>query len=437
MPPVATGIARCSADLVVALDGEHDIDIFVDQRNLGSVSSGARFASAHDFAWQHRQRPYDLIVYQLGNSSHHDYQWPYLFRHPGLVVLHDVHLHHARAACLLRTFRADDYRTEFAWNHPEASVDLAEVAVAGFDNHFHYAWPMTRAVVEHSRLVAVHSAIAAESLRESAKGGRIRAIQLGHGTLLTDAASAEQGARARARYAIPPDAFVFGSFGALTPDKRIPQILSAFAATRAHVPSAHLLLAGAVTGELDVRRLVERLGLRDSCTVTGYLPDDADLTGCIAASDVTLNLRWPTAREVSGPWLRCIAAGRPTVTMDLAHMADVPSIDPRTWRSNAPGGEAPCTVAIDILDEDHSLRLAMRRLATDASLRASLGRAARQYWLDKHSIDVMVAGYRTLIAEALDISIAAAPLPPHLVQDGGDTLRRLAMEFTVPLPLRL
>ena len=49
----------------------------------------------------------------------HDYLWPYLFRYPGLTVLHDAHLHHARAA-LLRTRRADDYRAEFAANHPGA-----------------------------------------------------------------------------------------------------------------------------------------------------------------------------------------------------------------------------------------------------------------------------------------------------------------------------
>src|SRR2546430_12142591 len=51
----------------------------------------------------------------------------------------------------------------------------------------------------------------------------------------------------------------------------------------------------------------------------------------LAACDVTLNLRWPTARETSGPWLRALAAARATVITDLVHHADVPSLDPRTW----------------------------------------------------------------------------------------------------------
>ena len=90
---------------------DHEIDVFVDEA-VARVAPGTR--SAHDFVWRHRQEPYDLTVYQVGNSSHHDYLWPYLFRYPGLTVLHDAHLHHARAAALLRTLRADDYRAEFA-----------------------------------------------------------------------------------------------------------------------------------------------------------------------------------------------------------------------------------------------------------------------------------------------------------------------------------
>ena len=46
--------------------------------------------------------------------------WPYLFRYPGLVVLHDAHLHHARAWSLLRRKRHEAYRAEFEFNHPEA-----------------------------------------------------------------------------------------------------------------------------------------------------------------------------------------------------------------------------------------------------------------------------------------------------------------------------
>src|SRR6266545_8304865 len=189
MPPVRTGIAAVSAELVATLGQEHVIDVYTDTSVPG----------AHDFVWRQRQRPYDLIVYQVGNSSHHDYIWPYLFRYPGLTVLHDAHLHHARAATLLRTTRARDYRAEFAANHPDVNPDLAELAVAGFDNHLYYSWPMTRLVIEASKLTAVHAPVLAASLREGHPGVRIESIRLAHGEPVT--ADRARDARARIRAA--------------------------------------------------------------------------------------------------------------------------------------------------------------------------------------------------------------------------------------------
>ena len=130
---------------------------------------------------------------------------------------------------------------------------------------------------------------------------------------------------------------LFGVFGGLTPDKRVPQILDALGAVIPYAPSAHLLLAGAPARHYDVMADVHQRGLSDRVTLTGYLPSESELTDCIAACDVSLNLRWPTAREMSGPWLRALAAARPTITIDLEHLVDVPSLDPRTWVVNAVG----------------------------------------------------------------------------------------------------
>jgi glycosyltransferase involved in cell wall biosynthesis len=429
-PPVKTGIAACSAELVPALRARgHEIDAYPD-------------AAAHDFPWIHRQRPYDLVVYQFGNSSHHDYAWPYALRYPGLVVLHDTHLHHARAALLLREKRRDDYRRELAWSEPALDPDAAELAIAGMDSRLFYEWPMVRALVVSSRAVAVHGEATRRELierlsddrwpiadRRCAHADRIVSIRLGHGQLVGAEEEATARARIRARYGIAPDAIVFGVFGGLTPEKRLPQILAAFRATLRSAPHAHLLLGGGAAAHysLDAFRDAERV------TVTGYI-DDHELTDHIAAVDVSLNLRWPTARETSGPWLRALAAGKPTVIGDLVHMADVPSLDPRTWTVNAGadiGRVEPVAIAIDILDEDHSLRLAMRRLAADADLRARLGRAAQAYWQREHTVEVMADDYEGV----LGVRGVPGVLPAHLRPDGDEQLRALLKPFGVESPL--
>src|SRR5437764_10157171 len=106
LPPVRSGIAAYSAELLPVLRRSFEIDWYGEP-------------DAHDFVWKHQREPYDLTVYHLGNARCHDYMWAYLARYPGLVVLHDARLHHARARHLLAQERADDYRREFAFDHPD------------------------------------------------------------------------------------------------------------------------------------------------------------------------------------------------------------------------------------------------------------------------------------------------------------------------------
>ena len=444
-PPVRTGVADCSAELVAALRRRgHHIDPYPAE-------------AAHDFPWRHRQRPYDLIVYQFGNSSHHDYAWAYAFRYPGLVVLHDACLHHARAAFLLRERRTADYRAEFAWSHPDVPADAAELAIAGMDSRLFYEWPLVRGLVEASRMVATHGAASRSPLSASrsplsASGSPLSAsrslesIRLGHGSLVTEAERARARREVRARLAIADDAVLFGVFGGLTPEKRIPHVLAAFRSTLAHAPSARLLLGGGEAAHYDVRAVIAAHGLTERVILTGYIAIGQELTDHIAACDVSLNLRWPTVGETSGAWLRALAAGVPTVITDLAHLGGVPSLDPRTWQtrfvvrgskdderpraSNLEPRPAAC-VAIDIVDEDHSLRLAMRRLALDADLRAQLGRDGQAWWTREHSLEAMVDDYERLMPEAAARPDPVVTLPPHMRDEGDRQLNRLLAPFGI------
>jgi glycosyltransferase involved in cell wall biosynthesis len=431
VPPARSGVAACTADLLPRLRASHAIDVFVDEP-LARRTPAAR--SAHEFPWRHHRDPYDLAVYQLGNSSVHDYLWPYLFRFPGLVVLHDAHLHHARAAALLRQRRPAAYRDELAANHPDRPRDLAEIAVAGFDSRLFYAMPMVRLVLERARLTAVHAPAIARQFAAEVPGAAIDVIRLGHGRPLAEGDLARVRQEARARYGLPSDAVVFGCYGSLAPEKRIREVLEAFQATVPYAPETRLVLGGAVVPHYDVEAEVRARGLASRTLLTGYLEDEEALTACIAACDVSLNLRWPTAREISGPWLRSLALGRATVITDLAHLVDVPTVDPRTWQPN--GAARPVAVAVDITDEAHSLRLALRRLATDAELRASLGAAAQSYWNAQHSLDGMTDDYHRVIGRALERDAPAPPLPEHLTADGTATLDRLLAGVGVPSPLR-
>ncbi len=430
LPPVRSGIARYNRELLPSLAHVHQIDLFVDGRpeDVSAPDAGMRVFSAYDFAWRERERPYDLVVYQLGNAPCHDYMWAYLVRYPGLTVLHDGQLHHARGRMLLQRWqpRQDDYRNEFWFNHPDARKGIADLGAAGLLGSLTYLWPMLRVAVESSRHLLVHNEWLAGDIRESYPGAAVTVVEMG---VPAPAPRADARQRIRTRHGIPDDVILFTAFGKITPEKRVREALRAIAEIVEHAPNVHLLLAGEAVEYYDMAREASRAGIDERLTIAGYVDDD-EMDDYLTASDVCVCTRWPTSRETSASWLRCLAAGKPTIFTDLVHTADIPAFDPRSWKIQA--GTAPVGVSIDILDEAHSLKLAMRRLVTDEKLRSALGANAGRLWAERFQLEGMAAGYQEAIERALQAQRPGVRgnLPSHLRSDGTEHAGSLVKEIT-------
>jgi glycosyltransferase involved in cell wall biosynthesis len=432
-PPNTSGIAAYSAELTPQLAA----------RGFTIEKFGAE--TARDFVWKRRRRPYDLTVFQMGNDTCHDFMWAYLFRYPGLVVLHDAQLHQARALWLTRRWkpRRDDYLAEFRANHPEAPADVGELIAAGLGGSLYHHWPLVRLVVERARLTVVHSRRLMEDLRDRYPSALLEHIEMGVADPLaapSTRAGAEDSQRhaatiVRERHHLRPDSVVLAAFGGITPEKRIPQLIRAVSTLADRLPTLHLLLVGHAAAHYDVVEDARQWGVADRVHLAGYVRDDR-LSEYLQAADICACLRWPTNRETSASWLRCIGAGRATIVTDLTHQADVPTLDPRGWRildaaARAGDGRRPVAVSVDLLDEQHSIELALERLATDAALRAALGQAARGWWAQHHQVDDMAAAYQRIVRTAVAAPVPNRALPPHRLADASDHARALARHLGV------
>jgi glycosyltransferase involved in cell wall biosynthesis len=425
LPPTTSGIAAYSAELLPRLRARgFAVDTFTDR-------------NAHEFVWMRRRHPYDLTVFQMGNAACHDYMWAYLFRYPGLVVLHDAQLHQARALFLTKRWqpRRNDYIAEVHANHPDAPPDLPYLVLARMGDRMYQHWPMVRLVIAAARATVVHNEWLAEDLREKHPAATIHAIEMGVQAVPSaigrdETTHAALVAGLRQRHGIPHDAIVVAAFGGVTPEKRIPQIIRAMSAIATRHPHVHLMLVGSAAEHYDVR--ADAAGIADRVHLTGFVPDE-ELPGYLLSADVCACLRWPTNRETSASWLRAIAAGRPTIVTELAHMGHVPTLDPRGWRvlsTRRDAGE-PVAISIDPLDEDHSLQLALDRIVSDRALRTRIGTAARAWWGRHHQLEPMAAAYEDVIAATIGSPDPMPHLPPHLRADGSARLRALAGELRI------
>ncbi len=430
MPPSRSGIAAYSDEVVPLLRHRGiDLDVYAEPPP-GVPPSGT---TARDFVWANRRRPYDLTVYHLGNAACHDYMWGYLFRYPGLVVLHDAQVHQARAQGLLKRWRPrrDDYLAEFAANHPAAPPDIGLLVAEGLGGSLFAHWPHIRLVLLTARLVAVHSAALAEQLSADYEV-TVDRVPMGVADPLAGKPTATT-ADLRARYGVPADAVVVGAFGGVTPEKRLPQLLEAMAALAKEQPRLHLLVVGAPVAHYDVMADAASRGLAERVCVTGFVPDE-ELPAHMAAADICACLRWPTNGETSASWLRAIAAGRATIITELSHQSELPVVDPRNWQPLGPSGQAPVALAVSVLDERQALIRALDTLARSPERRAKLGVAARQYWRAHHTLDAMADEYATLLARASLRPTPAVALPRHLVDEGDEKLASLLAPFGVAEP---
>jgi glycosyltransferase involved in cell wall biosynthesis len=402
LPPAPTGIADYAAEVLALLSPGHEIDAFhaqdgVDAHRLPSVAGVHR---AETLLERNRERPYDAVVYQMGNGPEHDFLYPLLPRLPGLLVLHDLVLHHARARMFLDSPEArayaqdpadatrrdaarpalDAYRAELAYGYPGQAARLFE-AQLGTVGTLPRVPALFRLPVEASRLTAVHNDFMAEAVRAAVPEAAVARV-----AMPASAAPVAPGAMAalRARLGLAPEDFVVGSFGLLTAEKQVETVARAVARAAVHVPRTRLLLVGPVPDPRALARRLEERGIAGRTVVTGRVPF-GELAAHMEAADVAVHLRYPTARETSAALLRLLAQGRPVVMSDLEHLADVPD---------------DAVVRADPADEEGAVTRALLFLSERPAARARLGARARAFAAVAHAPSRCRADYDAALAQA-------------------------------------
>jgi glycosyltransferase involved in cell wall biosynthesis len=279
----------------------------------------------------------------------------------GIVVLHDGTLHHFYVDRTLHRGDAPAYLREMAYSHGAAGYDAARLITRGAGVYPFYRFPLIRRAVDAARGVIVHG----ETIRQAVLEARAAAPVC---VLPHLAFPAVPPARTRAevlrRFGWPSDAFVIGSFGLVSPEKRGEALLKAFEAIAAEEPRARLLFVGRTVPEYDLRTGAQELGLAKRVRFAGHVPGAA-LPDYLSAIDAAVNLRWPTAGEASGAVMRLLAYGKPTIISRAGWFAELPR---------------DAVSAVDVGEgEVEQVAAALRQLIRDPQARAARGGAGRDF----------------------------------------------------------
>ena len=369
LPPARTGIAHYASMLLPALRQHVDV-IAVDRP-------------------QAEHRAPLAAIYQLGNNPHHEWIYLEAMKNPGVVVLHDLVLHHLIVEMTLARGDVDGYVAALRESHGEAGAAWALGRANGLHSEMgNFLLPASIALAQRSRAVIVHNRYAEGRLRSFGVTTPIHVVP--HPYEPAPDARARR-AEVRARHGFEPDARVIGLFGFLTAAKRSEVVLRAFAEGRARDPRLRLLVVGEPAPNIDVATLAG-----DGITFTGYVDDD-EFAAYYAAVDRLVNLRYPTAGETSGTLIRAFEAGKPVAVSDYAQFAELPD-------------DVVVKIAFD--REEEALVDFFTSDLADPS-------AAQARFLHEHaSMEATVAGYLRALEPAARVASQAAngsiPLFPRL-----------------------
>ena len=348
LPPSRSGIADYSVLLLPAL--RERIDVVV-------AEEGRRAPDA------------DVALYHIGNEPDaHGWILDALHDRPGVVVLHEYVLHHLIAGTTIGRGNGRGYLDAM---ERELGVAGRLLGLGVLDNLLPLLWetqperfPLSGVVLDKATALIVHSNYVAERARDAGFDGPLWRVPHPAWPMAGVEPAADVGGEP-----------LIGCFGFLNMNKRIPQLLEAFAAFRRDRPGARLLLAGAAGERFDVSRRLERLGLTEGVELHDYVPEER-MWSLMAACDVLVNLRYPTMGETSGSVIRGLSLGKPLLVSDVG------------WF-----GELPDDVVLKVPVDEHEVRVIEAALGVAADHRESLGSAARAYVEREHALPDVADAY--------------------------------------------
>ena len=401
--PNRSGIADYSEALLPHLARHCELEVFIEDyapANQG-LEKLVRIRHWREFEEEHAQGRYDSVLYQVGNNPLHVYIYDLAMRVPGVVMLHEFNLHYLLADVTITRNNWDGYLRELEYNAGPDALEHAQKVLRGESEPEYDRIPMNRRLLENSPAAIVHSRYMAGLVRQAGFARPLARIPHGVAVLHVDPR------QARARLSLdhePQSRPMIGAFGFLKPYKRIHTAIQALAWLRRDFPDAQLLLVGEEHPRYPLRPLIQQLGLEDCVRLLGFVPQE-DFLDYMAACDVCLNLRYPTAGESSGSLLQEMALGKAALVSDLGFYSELPDdACLKLPAGNEPGGNGPAEN-----EEVEWLTEYLTALLNTPELCDAVGHRARRWAAEECSWDKVAEQYAAFLREQATATRRVAP----------------------------
>lgn len=380
LPPVKSGIADYSAELLPALARLYEIDVIVKQDAISDpwITANCPVRSVEWFI-ENASR-YERVLYHFGNNPFHVHMFDLLKSIPGAIVLHDFFLSNVSADMELHglvpgywsqeLYRAHGFTALSERFHPKVLSDVV------------WKYPCSLSLIQESLGVIVHSP---NSVRLAGQWYGGDSSDWAVIPLLRETEISADREKARKALGIGTEAFLVCAFGLLGPSKLNHRLLQAWLKSRfARDKSCHLVFVGENHPSKYGQEMLATIGasqLNQNVHITGWT-DKEVFHHYLAAADVGVQLRTLSRGETSAAVLDCMNYGMATIVNANGSMADLD--DQAVWK-----------LPDEFLDEQ--LIEALETLWQDEERRCRMGERAREIILRDHDPRSCAERYRDAI----------------------------------------
>lgn len=316
LPPVESGIADYSVDILSQLVRYFTVDVYIDKYKTDVEMDGVTIYSYDQF--EENYRHYDRIIYQVGNSLFHEYMFSFIKEYPGVVVLHDYNLRNVLEAIYL--YKNNEISIFGEQLREDFNEDIIREYLQNLNTSYLERFEVNGFVTNYASRLIVHSEYAGRKLLEREISRDVWQIPLY--CVVDDQSYYES---VREEMGIKESEVVFAAFGHVHETKRVLQILTAFSKIYKQFPEARLYFVGKMASELlePFEKRVKEYGIAERVTVTGYI-ELKEFERYMEMADVCLNLRYPYNGESSASLMRLLGKGKCVVINRIGSFAEIP-----------------------------------------------------------------------------------------------------------------
>jgi glycosyltransferase involved in cell wall biosynthesis len=397
LPPSPSGVGDYSADLLPDVAALVPTTVFTADTGWHPPApvAGLDVRPFTDFEAALAEDPDLVPLYHQANNPWHAFVYDLAGRNPGVLVLHDVVLHHLVLDRSERSGDWDPYKAVLDEQYGEEGDEVFALRRQKVATELEkFLFPLSGPLARRSKLVVVHSRHAAGIVHMEAPGTPLRIIP--HHAGRPPEAMPLSPDEVRARLGLPAGALLIGSFGYITFPKQGHVLLEAFAALVKSGNEAYLVFVGGDQRGGEMLRRARDLGVGEHVRFAGYLPRP-EFYAYLGAVDISVALRYPSAGETSGTLSRALHLGACIVAVQYGSFAEIP--------------DGACVHVPLHGDTTGALTRALRRLTAHPGLRKAIGKAAARH----AAANLTIAGCARRYVEAARAGMAMrherAPAP--------------------------